>query len=464
MRLDIRSPFRWGGHLSRRNYFLAGLVLLGVKHALDRLVIRTLFGESWSFWSYLEPLTTVPDPLRARSLTPYLFLLLLSLPFAWAGCALTVRRLRDAGLPLSLALLFFVPFLKFGLFLFLILMPTAAVYGSKRFASPPSSLETGLFATLLVAGPILLVLFSTKVLESYGWGLFVALPFFMGFAAAMMASRRRELTMGKMIGVANLSIVAFGVLLLCFAMEGLLCLAMAAPIAFPLASLGGMVAYQVQSLRGRWKPATPGLLGILLLFPPALAFEKAALPPPPIFSVRTSVVVNAPPEAVWRHVVAFSEIPAPREWIFRAGVAYPIRASIDGAGPGAIRNCVFSTGAFVEPIEVWDAPHLLRFGVTRNPSPMREWSPYGHIEPEHLHGFLEAQRGQFEIQPRPDGQTLLTGTTWYRHSLWPASYWRLWSDGIIHRIHRRVLDHIRTEADESAGTGEDGTRGIRSGL
>ncbi len=38
----------------------------------------------------------------------------------------------------------------------------------------------------------------------------------------------------------------------------------------------------------------------------------------------------------------------------------------------------------------------------------------------------------------------LCGSTLYHHGLWPASYWRLWSDPIIHRIHDRVLRHIKT--------------------
>jgi hypothetical protein len=31
--------------------------------------------------------------------------------------------------------------------------------------------------------------------------------------------------------------------------------------------------------------------------------------------------------------------------------------------------------------------------------------------------------------------------------LWPAGYWRLWSDELIHRIHMRVLKHIKAEAE-----------------
>jgi hypothetical protein len=160
--------------------------------------------------------------------------------------------------------------------------------------------------------------------------------------------------------------------------------------------------------------------------------------------------VNASPEKVWQQVIAFSEIPAPDELIFRAGVAYPIRAEIHGSGPGAIRYCMFSTGPFVEPIEIWQEPTLLRFRVTENPAPMNELSPYSHIEPPHLHGYFESHQGQFQLTQLPDGRTRVEGTTWYSHALWPQVYWRHWSDYIIHKIHIRVLRHIKAEAESSA--------------
>jgi len=68
---------------------------------------------------------------------------------------------------------------------------------------------------------------------------------------------------------------------------------------------------------------------------------------------------------------------------------------IDGSGPGAVRYCEFSTGPFVEPIQVWDEPRLLRFQVTENPAPMHEWSPYAKVLPKHLHGYLVSKQGQF---------------------------------------------------------------------
>ena len=150
---------------------------------------------------------------------------------------------------------------------------------------------------------------------------------------------------------------------------------------------------------------------------------------------------------MWRHVVSFSELPEPTDWLFRTGIAYPMRATIDGTGPGAVRRCTFSTGAFIEPIEVWDEPRVLGFSVEQNPPPMEEWSPWGAFDAPHLHGFFTAHRGEFALEPTPDGGTLLRGTTWYRHEIWPVWYWRIWSDWIIHRIHLRVLRHVARLAE-----------------
>jgi hypothetical protein len=55
--------------------------------------------------------------------------------------------------------------------------------------------------------------------------------------------------------------------------------------------------------------------------------------------------------------------------------------------------------------------------------------------------------GVFRLTGMAEGRTQLEGTTWYQHHLWPAAYWRLWSDAIIHKIHQRVLDHIKRSAE-----------------
>ena len=154
---------------------------------------------------------------------------------------------------------------------------------------------------------------------------------------------------------------------------------------------------------------------------------------------------------MWRHVISFPPLRPPHERVFRLGIAYPTAASIDGRGVGAVRRCRFSTGDFVEPITVWDAPRVLRFDVASQPPPMRELSPYGHIHPPHLDGFLQSVRGEFRLEALPGGRTRLVGTTWYRNRMWPRRYWQVFSDRFIHAIHLRVLRHVKALAEADRG-------------
>ena len=186
---------------------------------------------------------------------------------------------------------------------------------------------------------------------------------------------------------------------------------------------------------------------LIAALPTMIGAEAVSCPDAPLFAVHTCVEVDARPDQVWPHVIRFDPLPVPDDRTFHTGLAYPVRAEIDGRGVGALRRCVFSTGAFVEPIEVWDEPRLLRFVVTSNPRPMREWNPFAEIHPPHLDGFLIARRGEFRLTEIAGGYTRPEGTTWYQHHLWPAAYWRLWSDVVIHRIHRRVLEHIERSAE-----------------
>jgi hypothetical protein len=152
-----------------------------------------------------------------------------------------------------------------------------------------------------------------------------------------------------------------------------------------------------------------------------------------------------------RRVVAFPDLPAPDDWFFRSGIACPMRARIEGTGVGATRHCEFTTGDFVEPITVWDEPRRLAFDVVDQPDPMVELTPWRHVHPPHLRDrSLASRRGEFRLVDLGDGRTRLEGRTWYAFDMHPQGYWTLWSDFTIHRIHRRVLDHVRQLAENDA--------------
>ncbi len=447
---------RGEGAINRRTFLLAGLTLALLKQLLDIGLAVLVFHRGFMLFNYWFPLGPLVA-FRALAVTQLESLLLFvvqALPFVWIGVCLTLARLRDAALPAWLVLFFFVPFLNALFFVFLCCIPTAnaplepirpvARRGRWLDRAIPHSAAGSAFAgamLTLLAG-LGLTLLSVNVLALYGWGLFVGVPFAMGFISVLIYCYHAPRTFASCLGVACLSPMLLGLALLAYALEGLICLLMAAPLALVLAAMGGTLAYSIQHWRQQ-SAAAPAMMGMLLVaLPLGMTLENWAAPQPPVFAVTSSVEVDAPPDVVWPNVIAFAELPPPREWLFRAGVAYPMRAEITGTGPGAVRHCVFSTGAFVEPITVWDAPRLLKFSVDSNPAPLAEWTPYESVTPPHLRGFLVSQGGQFRLTPLPGGRTLLEGTTWYRHTMWPASYWRLWSDHIIHEIHLRVLRYI----------------------
>ena len=229
-------------------------------------------------------------------------------------------------------------------------------------------------------------------------------------------------------------------LFLLLGLEGFICVVLAAPIVIPLTMAGALLAFWSRTSSN---PKRPAVLGLLV--PVTMFFDVNAQPP--VYSVTTRMVVNATPERVWKYVVAFPDIAAQPDWMLRTGIAYPIRTRIVGTGVGAPRNCDLSTGTVEERVVVWDEPRLLRFVVTATPPAMREAGLYGPIYPKHLSGYYIGKAGQFELSPLTGGRTLIVGTSWYQHGLWPAEYWRWWSDAVVHHVHRRVLEHIRLLAE-----------------
>src|SRR3989441_5514470 len=196
--------------------------------------------------------------------------------------------------------------------------------------------------------------------------------------------------------------------MLVFALEGAVCIAMASPIAALLA-LPGAILGRAVALRSVGPPARAGFAALA----PPLRGPAGPRQAAPSHEVVTAVDIDAPPAVVWRHVVTFPELPPPREWLFRAGVAAPLRARIEGTGVGATRYCDFTTGSFVEPITVWEENRRLGFDITAQAPPMREWSPYRGVNPPHLAGYFRATQGEFRLSPLSGKRTRLEGRTRY---------------------------------------------------
>ncbi|MBL9217985.1 MAG: DUF805 domain-containing protein [Opitutaceae bacterium] len=461
MAMHVRDLGTWRGTMSRRDYALWGGVLFAVKYNLDRAVAMACFDRPWLPWSYLTGRNQPGPPPGADGPLLAMVLLLLALPFVFWGVTMTLRRLRDAGWSQTLVVLFFVPFINLLFFVFLCLQQTreSAVPGTPplRWWQRLLPMESTLMAAVLgILFSVLLGLalswFGAVFLKNYGWGLFVGTPFMMGFFGAILHSLTRPRTWPECALIAVISVTLVSLLLLALAVEGFFCLIMAAPIGLALAVLGATAGWILQLERWSHRLDQVKLYAAAWVLAPVLLVAEARVPAAtPVFAATTVCEIAAPPATVWRHVVAFGELPPPEEKIFLAGIAYPVRARLEGVGVGAVRYCEFSTGPFVEPITAWDEPRRLAFDVRSQPHPMREWSPYNELHPAHLEGFFRSRRGEFRLTELPGGRTRLEGTTWYEQSIWPQAYWKPWSDYLVHAIHRRVLNHIKAGAEGAAG-------------
>lgn len=455
------SFFSFSGTIDRLPFLGIGLALMALKVVVDFVVALVVFDRPWSVSHYLAPVqVTLLGTADAASTSFFVTMMVLALPFVWVGLALTVRRLRSIGIPIWWAFLFFVPMVNYLCFALLCLMtprvprpvPTSSpIVGPSTsravFEVKVSNRDAAIAILATSALGLLLTGFNIFVLGVYGAGLFLGLPFSLGLIAAVLGGHRHARTAGACMGTAVCAIIVLASLLIVLALEGAVCIFMAAPLWLGCAALGGWVGYLVQLQARDRKELAIVVIGLVLSVPVLMGAEAGLLPKAPLFRTTSSVVVNAPRSAVWPRVIAFPDLPPATSWVFSLGVARPLGATIEGAGPGAIRKCRFSTGCFTEPIEIWDEPSRLHFSVSNSPPPMTEWSIYENVQPPHVHGFLNSRAGEFVLEDLPGNRTKLMGTTWYEHNLWPAAYWRWWSDYLIHRIHIEVLDHVRSLAE-----------------
>lgn len=440
--------------VSRRAYLASGLSLAAVKYASEAAVIWCLTGLCFSPIDFLNPsLAARSDVLSSGPEWLGWALFTWNLPFVWIALSMSVRRAASAGLSPWAGLLVLVPL--FGVLMMLGLgfvgdqSPSAwdpvplVVAGPEAVAASPHDWLRAILAGLAVGGMMLVI--CVYLIQSYAAALFLGTPLVMGAVTGFLFNRPRSRSLLSNVRTGMVLVLLAAGVLLAFALEGAICIAMAAPIVAPL-TVGGVILGKAvaDATSARINTVVPLLVAL-----PLLAGAESLVQQSPEYCVLTTVEVDATPAEVWPHVVAFPDLPEPEEWFFRCGIACPLRARIEGSGLGAVRHCEFTTGDFVEPVTAWEPPLRLAFDVSKQPDPMVELSPWRHVHPPHLDGqSLKSRRGEFRLVALKGGRTRLEGRTWYTFDMHPQGYWKLWSDLAIHAIHRRVLHHIRQLAEE----------------
>ena len=279
--------------------------------------------------------------------------------------------------------------------------------------------------------------------------LLVIVPLVTAGIAGFLSSRAGR-TRSQSIGAAFLTLTAILTILGFAAMEGVICILMAAPFVGLLGIIGALLGHWLATLTSRpaYQVQSAAWLAVIVC-----AVGESVTPPAPLEDVVTSeVIIQASPAEVWKQLKDIRDLPAPTEPLFVLGVAHPVETYVIGeGGVGAERICRLSTGDMPERITVWKPEQELQFVVLDTPAAMREATFFGReLEAAHLHGTYTSLEGGFRLEALPNGQTRLTGNSRYLLTITPASYWNLWTRQIVSQVQLRVMNHVKAKAEAAA--------------
>lgn len=440
----IRLP-SMKGEISPAAYAIAAPLLFLSQHAVVALAYRmsgSMLAYDLDFWLFpMRRLAVLPDLSSLAAALAFAF----SLAVAWALALLSFRRASRARRGYGLAAFSIVPAIQIPIIALLAVMPPRA---ADTELDPASSSDVSHTLQGVLAGVAIIVfavLVSAVTFGAYGWGLFVLTPFTVGVTTAYIANRRVALEFGHTLKIVMWAAGLGSLALVTFALEGLICIVMAAPLGAVAALLGAAMGHSL-ALAGhrRGKP----FLTVALL--PAIFALEAAMPPSVTIATHETILVSAPPSAVWRALTSEDPIASSPGMVGHAGLAYPVRSRIVGEGVGALRLGQFSTGTARERITEWAPGRSLAFAVLSQPPAMEEMSPYRRVHAPHVHGYFDTSETQFELDALPDGRTRLTARASHILRIDPVLYWEPIARWAVRANTRRVLRDVGRKAEARA--------------
>ncbi len=290
---------------------------------------------------------------------------------------------------------------------------------------------------------------TVHVSKVYGWALFVYSPLALAFFSSMLYSYNTSRSLSSCMKIAFGSIGFILVLLLLWKMEGIICIAMASPIIALLGFFGAWLGHKFQ--RGGRRQKHSMLMSIALLNPLLTGVERQCQLQPPVQTVRSTVVINAPPNQVWKALTRQMIYGKHEGFLFKAGITYPTSAEIVGVDNHRFLKVNLPNSEVYAPITRYIPQQTLEFSFAQTPEPMKEMSPYKDIHPPHLRGYFNVRKGVFNLRPMPGNRTELSGTTLYQYEIWPVEYWKLWTSFILDRMHLKVLQVVKENVERKRG-------------
>ena len=450
----VNSPFGLQGAMPRAPYIARSIALVLLQYVVQGVVFAVHYGSGSEFWN---PWILLPVSISTLSIwfQPHwkneqwllIPVLLVHTTLAWLLLAAAIRRARSTGRSLLVASMVIVPFIQLATIVWLSCAPDRDAPGAQARPArvPPHIALKGVAAGVILT--LLLVGMSVLVFRKYGSLLFLASPFLVGCVTAFIGNRHGDIGPKATTRLVWAACFLGAVGLLAIAIEGIVCIAMAAPLIAGFAWLGGLAGRAV-ALKGSGggRRGTAMSVAVVPLF---LVFDLVA-PPRVAFENVESIEVAASDRAVWEAIVHMGSIAEPPAALFRWGLAYPMGGTLHAEGVGAIREGVFSTGVSYERVTEWEPGRRLSFIVLDDPPTMSELSPYRNVNAPHVDGYFRTVDTRLTITPLANGNMRLSSATSHELHLRPAFYWLPITKWAIHENKVRVLAHFARQAEAAA--------------
>ena len=295
----------------------------------------------------------------------------------------------------------------------------------------PRFLKTALGIIIANIFALTVVGIQTKISHENSSGIivfssFVIVPILMGIISAGIW-RDLELR-GKQLTLLSLLNAVIGIILSYFLLgEGILCLLIVSPLIGAFVITGAFLGRAMFKRKNqKLNVSVISLLIAVFIVDSISDHDHENL-------VADEILIEATPDKIWPHVVAFDKIEEKEKyWFFKIGMPSPMATTVSARELGANRKCIFSNGyIFDETIVEFEENKKLTFDIIDQPK-----------DPE-IMGHIDIKRGQFILKDNGNGTTTLIGNSWYKLYVFPTWYFDLWAENVTRNVHFRVMEHIK---------------------
>jgi hypothetical protein len=273
-------------------------------------------------------------------------------------------------------------------------------------------------------------------------------PFGIGALTVTLSPQERRVSWPYAIFAPWAVCTLLGGVVMIFAMEAAICVAMGLPIFFVCSSVGGALVYWWQQ---RKAGDDRNLLGIILILPVLFSPVEARWQPPTTTrEIHAAAVVDVPAAVIWDSFVAVPRIQPEEErfaWFRAAGLPHPVEAILVNPGAKGVRYASYDNGMrVIEPVQVWELHQRYRFGVQLDPTTGQHTPLWSDVAGEHLQVLWV----EYRLKPISPTQTRVYLTSRYALQTPINTYSALWVDFLLSDFQQYILDIVTARATQQA--------------